>query len=193
MSRVRRAVVGTGAALAGFTAYRLVATGALTLDTGVARRTRRLGPLTVEIGAPRDVVFDVIAAPYLERLSRAMANEITVLERGSDMVLAAHRTPIGRRMVATTVETVRFERPEEITFRLLRGPVPHVYERFMLREDAATTQLEYDGELGTDFGRVGALWGEVVARKWVETVRGSVERVRAEAERRAAVVARHRQ
>ena len=47
------------------------------------------------------------------------------------MVLAAHYTRSGR-LTTTTVETVRFERPERIWFRLLRGPVPHVLERFEL-------------------------------------------------------------
>jgi hypothetical protein len=28
---------------------------------------------------------------------------------------------------------VRFERPERITFRLVRGPVPHVVETYELR------------------------------------------------------------
>ncbi len=43
----------------------LVATSALTLDTGWGRRLRPLGPLLVRIDAPREVVFDVAAAPYL--------------------------------------------------------------------------------------------------------------------------------
>jgi hypothetical protein len=38
------------------------------------------------------------------------------------MVLAAHFTPITFG-VATTVETVRFERPERVDFRVVRGPV----------------------------------------------------------------------
>jgi hypothetical protein len=52
--------------------------------------------------------------------------------RGSDMVLAAHRTALRGRLVATTVETVRFTRPERIDFRLTRGPVPYVLSRFAL-------------------------------------------------------------
>lgn len=38
-----------------------VARGALTLDLGVGRRVRPLGPLKVRIRAPREVVFDVIS------------------------------------------------------------------------------------------------------------------------------------
>ena len=73
-----------------------------------------------------------------------------MLERGSDMVLAAHRTSVGWGMVATTIETVRFEGPETVAFRLLRGPVPHVVERFTLHADAGATRLDYLGELGTE-------------------------------------------
>ena len=127
------------AAAGGVVGYRLVVSGDLTLDTGVGRTLRPLGPLAVTITAPRTTVFEVIAAPYLARTTRAMAEEISVLERGSDMVLAAHRTPVRGGPVATTVETVRFTRPTTVDFRLLRGPVPHVVERFTLDEDGETT------------------------------------------------------
>jgi len=177
------------AALIGGVGYRLVVGGELTLDTGLGRRIRPLGPLTFGIAAPRETVFDVIAAPYLGRTPRTLAEEIEVLERGSDMVLAAHRTPVGWGMVATTIETVRFDRPETVAFRLLRGPVPHVVERFTLHDDAGSTRLDYLGELGTDFWQLGRWWGDQVARKWEATVWGSLVRVRDEAERRTAQAA----
>src|SRR5262245_66250962 len=115
-----------------------MASGELTLDTGVGRTVRPLGPIIVVIGAPREMVFDVIAAPYLGRTPRAMAGEITVLERGADMVLAAHRTRVGERLVATTVETVRFTAPATVDFRLVRGPVPHVVAQFTLHAEAGS-------------------------------------------------------
>jgi len=184
---------GPAAAVIGVVGYRLVVGGELTLDTGLGRRIRPLGPLTFTIAAPRETVFDVIAAPYLGRTPRAMAEEIEVLERGGDMVLAAHRTSVGWGMVATTIETVRFNRPETVAFRLLRGPVPHVVERFTLDDDAGSTRLEYLGELGTDFWQLGRWWGDTVARKWEATVESSLVRVRDEAERRAATSPRHRE
>jgi hypothetical protein len=180
------------AALVGAVGYRLVVGGELTLDTGLGRRVRPLGPLTVTIAAPRQIVFDVIAAPYLARTPRALAGEIDVLERGTDMVLAAHRTPVGRGMAAVTVETVRFDPPETVAFRLLRGPVPHVVERFTLHDDDGSTRLDYVGELGTDFWQLGRWWGDLVARRWEATVRDSLNRIREEAERRAAANRRHR-
>ncbi len=173
-------------ALIGAAGYGLAVSGGVTVDTGLGRRTRPLGPLTFAIAAPRETVFDVIASPYLGRTPRAIADEIDVLERGSDMVLAAHRTRVGWGMVAVTVETVRFDRPETVSFRLVRGPVPHVVERFTLHDDAGSTRLDYTGELGTDFWGLGRWWGDRVAGKWEATVRDSLGRVGAEAERRAA-------
>jgi len=177
--------VAAAASLGGL-GFRLAGGGQLTLDTGVGRTVRPLGPWTVAIAAPREIVFDVIAAPYLGRTPRAMADKLDVIERGSDMVLAAHRTPIGTRLVATTVETVRFTRPAMVDFRLVRGPVPYVVERFTLHDDAGATRLEYSGELGADFWAAGRWWGSQVARRWETTVSSSLERIQEEAERRAA-------
>jgi len=173
-----------GMAGLGVLLWALVVRGSLALDLGIGRRVRPLGPLTFEIAAPRDVVFDVVAGPYLGRTPRALREKLEVLERGADLVLAAHHTPAyGLR--ATTLETVRFERPERVHFRLVRGPVPHVVERFELRETADGTELEYVGELGTDLWALGTLWGDAVARTWVATVESSLAGVKAEAERRS--------
>lgn len=173
------AVAGGGAASACWLAVR----GALTLDTGIGRSTRPLGPMTVHIAAPRQVVFDVVAAPYLSRTPQAMAAKLEVLERGSDMVLAAHHTPVSRNLTVTTVETVRFTSPERIDFRLVRGPVPGVSETFALAGEAGTTVLTYTGTLDTDFWAPGRWWGGRVARHWEATVTGSLQSIKAEAER----------
>jgi Polyketide cyclase / dehydrase and lipid transport len=169
----------------GATLYGLLARGALTLDLGIGRSLRPLGPLTVRIDAPREVVFEVIAAPYLGRTPRALAQKLRVLERGEDMVLAEHLTDTGR-FVTSTLETVRFQPPSHVHFRLVRGPVPHVVEQFELREDERSTELEYTGELGTDLWALGRWWGDRVAPKWEAAVRKSLDGVKAEAERRAA-------
>jgi len=181
---VRRAIragriVGSAAVI-----YGLTVRGSLTLDLGIGRRLRPLGPMTWQIEAPREVVFDVISAPYLGRTPRALERKLKVLERGEDMVLAEHFTHASR-FVTTTVETVRFERPGAVHFRLLRGPVPHVVESFQLRETEAGTELEYTGELGTDLWALGQWWGDIVARRWEATVRESLDAVKVEAERRA--------
>ncbi len=178
------AVAATAGTLMGV--YLGLVTAALSVDLGVGRRTRPLGPLGIDIQAPVDVVFDVLSERYLGRQTRAVAEKIHILERGSDMVLAAHRTPLRGRLVATTVETVRFTRPQRVDFRLIRGPVPYVVEQFMLTSHEQHTRLEYAGQLGTDLWSLGARWGDVVAGPWQHIVNTTFEAVRAEAERRTA-------
>jgi hypothetical protein len=113
-----------------------------------------------------------------------MQDKLQVWERGSDMALAAHFTATGR-IRTTTVETVRFERPHRISFRLLRGPVPHVAETYELRAAPGGTEFVYSGELGVDLWRLGQWWADRVAGPWEQAVARSLDGIRAEAERRA--------
>jgi hypothetical protein len=166
------------------TGYRLVASGALTLDLGLGRRLQALGPEVQIIAASPEIVFDVISGPYLGRTPRALASKLRVWERASDMVLAAHFTQVKGRLTVT-LETVRFLRPERIDFRLVRGPVPHLSEAFLLTPSGASTELRWEGELGTDLWAFGGWWGRRVAQAWTEAVRASLSGIAAEAERRA--------
>jgi hypothetical protein len=96
-----------------------------------------------------------------------MSGKLQVLQRGTDMVLAEHYTPVHQgRLTAATLETVTLERPHRIAFRLVRGPVPHITEEFVLTGQGDTTRLEYSGELGTDFAAAGQWWGRRVAAAW---------------------------
>ncbi len=168
----------------------LVVRGAVTIDLGWGRRSRELGPLKLEIMAQPEVVFDVVAATYLGRTPRAMTDKLLVVERTNDMVIAEHYTPVlGGRMVATTVESVRFDRPHLIHFRLLRGPVPLVTETFEFQSGkaGAATDFVYRGELATDLWSLGAWWGRIVAKRWEAAVSHSLQSIQTEAERRAAV------
>jgi hypothetical protein len=179
------AAVAAAGGLAGL-GYYLLVTGKLTIDTGWRRRIRPLGPFGVEVAAPAATVFDVIAAPYLGRTPRAMSGKLQVLQRGSDMVLAEHYTLVHHsRLTAVTLETVAFDRPRRIAFRLVRGPVPYITEEFALTEHDGTTRLDYSGELGTDFGIAGQWWADRVAAAWEAAVRSSFTGIRTEAERRA--------
>ncbi len=174
------------AGIAAGLSYYLVVTGKLTMDTGWGRRLRPLGPFGVTIAAPAMAVFDLIAAPYLGKTPRAMAGHLRVLQRGKDMVLAEHYTPVhGGRLTTVTLETITFDRPRRVAFQLVRGPVPHVAEEFTLTEHTGSTRLEYSGELGTDFGWAGQWWGERVAAAWEAAVRASFASIQAEAEHRA--------
>jgi hypothetical protein len=181
---LRPLVLGAGAVLAGRALYGALVDGSLTLDTGIGRRVRPLGPRTWTFAAPRETVFDLLAVPYGERVPRALREKVEIWGRGSDMVLAAHRTRVGSRTV-TTVETVRLERPGRIDFRLVRGPVPHVAESFVLEEADGATSLTWSGELGADFGGAGAWWADRVAAAWERAVEHSLAAVAAEIERRA--------
>ena len=182
MTRPLRAALAGSLVAAGAA---LVARAGLTLDIGVGRRLRPLGPIALDIAAPPEIVFDVIAAPYLGRTPRALQSKLEVIERGSDLVLAAHFTPVAPGLTVTTVETVRFERPGRVTFRLVKGPVPHVVERYELHASGSGTAFEYRGEMGTDLWALGTWWGSVVAPSWERTVLNSLEGIRTEAERRA--------
>lgn len=165
-------------------AYRLLASGALTIDVGVGRRTRTLGPVSWEIAAARETVFAVISGPYLGPTPRALSDKLDVWERSAEMVLAAHYTQV-RCGVTTTVETVRFTEPERIDFRVVRGPVPHLVEAFVLEPSGAGTRLTWEGELATDFWALGSWWGDRVARAWERAVADAMNPIAVEAERRS--------
>jgi hypothetical protein len=178
------AAAAAGAGLLG-AAYAGPVTGAVPGRPGHRPAGPAAGPVRDRHPGPREVVFGVLAAPYLGRQSRAIAEKIQVLDRGSDMVLAAHRTPIRGPLVAVTVETVRFTPPERVDFRLVRGPVPQVTEAFVLTGQDQHTRVDYHGELGTDLWALGQAWATMVAARWEHAVRASLQAVRAEAERRA--------
>lgn len=181
--RLATAALAAGATTAG---YAGLVTGRLTLDLGVGRRTRPLGPIEVDISAPRDLVYAAAAAPYAERRPRALREKVDILERADGMVLAAHRTPVHGGLTAVTVETVTLDPPTRMGFRLLRGPVPHVSETFDFTETATGTRLVYTGELGTDLWQLGAAWGDLVARSWEAAVRASLDTIKVESERSGA-------
>ncbi len=114
----------------------------------------------------------------------ATAGAALTFDRGTDMVLADHITPLSGGLSARTTETVRFTPPEQIDFRLVRGPVPYVVERFQLTETPTGTALVYHGELGTDLGPLGGRWAAIVAPRWEAVVADTFAAVKAEAERR---------
>jgi hypothetical protein len=115
------AAAAAGAGLLG-AAYAGLVTGAVPADLGIGRRLRPLGPFGIDIHAPREVVYGVLAAPYLGRQSRAMAEKIQVLDRGSDMVLAAHHTPVRARWSRSPWRPSASPRPSGSTSGWSAGP-----------------------------------------------------------------------
>jgi hypothetical protein len=149
-------MVTWGAAL-----FLALAMGRLHLDLGFGRSIHQLGPITTTIRAPRELVFEMIAAPYLGG-SSAAASGIEVLARSERLVVARHHTRI-HFYTAQTTEAVDFTPPSHIGFRHLTGPVPHALEEFVLESTDAGTELHYSGELGIDF----FILGRIAARRWV--------------------------
>lgn len=177
------------AALAGVVGFNVVnaVRGKFTFDLGWGRSFHRLGPIVVTMEAPRELVYETIAGPYLGRTPKSMRDHLQVETSGDDYALATHYTDFPL-YTAETVELVEFDAPERVSFRHLRGPVPYAQEAFVLSEpDDGTTELEYTGELGIDFWGLGA----VLARTWVvpwweDVVRSSLEDTKEAAEGRAA-------
>ncbi len=164
----------------------LISRGRIHLDLGWGRSLHPLGPFAVQINAPRDLVFEQISSPYLGRMPAALRSKLKVLEKGSNLVVAEHRTKLPL-MDAVTVEAVQFHPPGRISFRLLRGPVPHVSEEFLLEETGSGTALSYRGELGADLWVLGRLYGgSIVCPSWESAVAHSMEEIKKGAERRAA-------
>jgi hypothetical protein len=125
MIRGGTAALAAAGGLAGL-GYYLVVTGKLTIDTGWGRRIRPLGPFGVEVAASAATVFDVITAPYLGRTPRALSGKLQVLDRGTDMVLAEHYTPVHHgRLTAATLETVTFDRPDRVPASARPGTAHH--------------------------------------------------------------------
>jgi hypothetical protein len=140
--------------------FLLLAMGRLNLDLGWGRSIHELGPITVRIAAPRELVFEIIAAPYLGRAPGGSG--IEVVARSDDLVVATHHTKV-HFYTARTVEAIEFEPPTRVGFSHLTGPVPYAVEQFALEETPEGTELRYSGELGVDF----FMLGRIAARRWV--------------------------
>lgn len=164
------------------TGFLALAMGRLHLDLGWGRSRHQLGPLRIEIEAPRELVHEILSAPYLGRFRD---DSIEVLAGEDSLVVAAHLTKV-HFYEARTVEIVELDPPAKIGFRHLTGPVPEAVEEFRLEPDGDNTVLEYDGTLGIDF-----FWlGRLAARRWVapqwnRAVSEHLDEVKAKAEQRA--------
>jgi hypothetical protein len=165
-------------------AFFLLALGRLTLDLGWGRSVHELGPIVRRIAAPRELVFEILNAPYTTRAPRDSGVE--VLARGDSLVVAAHHTKV-HFYTARTVEVVEFEPPRRVGFRHLAGPVPHAVEQFTLEEFGDGTELRYGGEVGIDFFFLGMLAARYWVRpQWERVVGAHLDEVKDRAEQRAA-------
>jgi hypothetical protein len=160
--------------------FLVLAMGRLHLDLGWGRSYHELGPITLEIAAPRELVFEIIAAPYLGRTPAGSG--IEVIARDDALVVAAHHTKV-HFYTARTVEVVEFDPPDRVGFRHLTGPVPHAVEQFVLERAGDGTELRYDGELGIDFFVLGRIAGRYWVRsRWERVVREHLDDLKQRAE-----------
>jgi hypothetical protein len=167
-----------------------LAMGRLHLDFGVGRSFHPLGPITITIRATRELVFEIIAAPYLGRSSAGRG--IEVLARSKDLVVARHNTRV-HFYTAQTTEVVDFNPPTRVGFRHVSGPVPHAVEEFVLEQIDDGTELRYRGEIGIDFFILGRMAGRYWVRpQWERVVSAHIEDVRERAEARAAFHAKRK-
>jgi hypothetical protein len=164
--------------------FLLLAMGRLHLDLGWGRSVHELGPITIRIAAPRELVFEIASAPYVGRASGGA--EIDVIARGDGLTVAAHHTSV-HFYTARTVEAVELDPPARIGFKHITGPVPHAAEEFALEQVDGETELRYRGEIGIDF----FVLGRIAARSWVgpqweRTVRAHLDDLKQRAEARSA-------
>jgi len=161
-----------------------LAMGRAHIDLGWGRSFHELGPITVRIAAPRELVYDIASAPYAGRAGSGSGIDLIASDRS--LVVAAHHTKV-HFYSARTVEAVELEPPARIGFRHLTGPVPFAVEEFRLETRDGGTELRYSGQLGIDY----FIWGRIAARRWVrpqwERVVGEhLDELRERAEARAA-------
>ena len=164
-------------------AFLLLAMGRLHLDLGWGRSVHQLGPIAIQIEAPRELVFEIVAAPYL---GRASPSDIDLLAGDERLAVAIHHTQV-HFYTARTVELIELDPPSRVEFRHITGPVPHAVEEFTLSDLDGQSELRYEGEIGIDF----FVLGRLAARHWVRpqwegAVRRHLEDVKQGAEERAA-------
>ena len=140
-------------------------------------------PITFQIEAPRDLVFEIITAPYTGRTRSGSG--IDVLARSDELVVAAHHTRV-HFYTARTVEIVEFEPPRRVGFRHLAGPVSHAIERFELDESGGRTELRYTGGGDRLLRPRQARGAPLGPAQWERAVREHLETVKDSAEQRAA-------
>jgi hypothetical protein len=163
--------------------FLLLAMGRLHFDLGWGRSVHELGPIVIRIAAPRELVFEIVSAPYVGRTPAGSG--IDVIAKSDALVVAAHHTKV-HFYTARTVEVVELEPPTRVGFRHLTGPVPHAMEEFTLSDADGGSELRYGGELGIDFfvlGRIAARYW--VRPQWERTVTDHLEDLKARAEARA--------
>jgi hypothetical protein len=101
-SRRLAALVATAAA-----GYVLVVRGVVTLDLGLGRRVRPLGPIRLEVAASPETLFDVIAGPYLAKTPRAMRSKLQLGQLWGQLVARTWERAVQRSLDVAHAEPQR--------------------------------------------------------------------------------------
>jgi hypothetical protein len=101
-SRRLAALVATAAA-----GYMLVVRGVVTLDLGLGRRVRPLGPIRLEVAASPETLFDVIAGPYLAKTPRAMRSKLQLGQLWGQLVARTWERAVQRSLDVAHAEPQR--------------------------------------------------------------------------------------
>ena len=138
------------------------------------------------INAPRELVFQMLAAMGKGQLPGADGESAQVLSRDGDCLTVKFMTRTGKRVVST-VEEVQLYPPERITFCHIAGPLDHSEEEFVLTEDGDGTLLEYHGEFRYNFPVLGWFISRFYIRpKYEAVITEHMARLKEAAEARAA-------
>ena len=155
-------------------------------------RVHELRPLTVDIGAPQAMVFEM-AATTNGTLPGSPPHSAELLERDGDVLLVRYRMPaFGTELVM--VERVRLFPPERIEYEVVEGPLEHVREYLAFDVvEPHLTRVRYGGTVGSGRPLVGTLLARLIAvPAYDRFMRRQLHALRDAAEARAARSRRYR-
>ncbi|HVM35470.1 MAG TPA: SRPBCC family protein [Actinomycetota bacterium] len=137
-------------------------------------RTISLKRQAIEVDAPRDLVFEVVASA---------GKKIRDVDGGKVVEFETR----WRHRSIKTVEEVRLDPPREIRYRWLEGPIQHVDERIVFSpEGPGKTKMTYTGHIGSGRGFIGWVRSYMFVRPVFDRlVREHLKEGKRTAERRA--------
>ena len=108
-------------------------------------RPIRLKTHSVLIKAPRDMVYEKMTSFRGGRLQGDNNESSRVISQDGNDIVAEFKTKAGP-FTYTTLEEVKLEPPDRITFRHVKGPLHYAREEFVLNDVDGDTELVHSGE-----------------------------------------------
>lgn len=141
----------------------------------------------VFINASRELVFQLLSAMGRGQIPGSGDEGARVLERrGEGYLVVEFHTRAGGKLWRT-VEEVRLDPPDRMTFHHLEGPLDYSAEAFELEAQGEGTLLRYSGEFEYRLPVLGPLVRHLYIRpRYNALIREHMERIRQAAEARAA-------